>query len=83
MTATEVMQLRRPAMAGERLPVDPNAPKKTLQELMAEAARNPAPLGLDPDERPPFEELAQDAVLTKDGLESVSPSDNMGAGRWV
>lgn len=70
----------KPAMAGPR---DPDAKPKTLPELMAEAMRNPAPPGLGPDERPPFQELTQDAVLTKDGLDNVSPSDNMGAGRWM
>lgn len=70
-------------MAGERAPVDPDAPKKTLQQLMQEAAANPAPPGLPPEERPPFQELTQDAVLTKDGLDNVSPNDNMGAGRWM
>lgn len=73
----------RPAMAGERPPVDPNAPKKTLAQLMQEAAANPAPPGLGPDERPPFQELTQDAVLTKDGLDNVSPSDTQGPGRWM
>ena len=73
----------RPMMAGERAPVDPDAPKKTLQQLMQEAAANPAPPGLPPEERPPFQELTQDAVLTKDGLDNVSPSDSMGAGRWM
>ena len=75
----------RPLMAGEgpRAPVDPNAPKKTLAQMMQEAAANPAPPGLGPDERPPFQELTQDAVLTKDGLENISPGDSGGPGRWM
>ena len=73
----------RPLMAGEgpRAPVDPNAPKKTLQQMMQEAAANPAPPGLPPEERPPFQELTQDAVLSTDGLEHLAPNDTMGAGR--
>lgn len=73
----------RPAMAGERPPVDPNAPKKTLEQLMVEAARNPAPPGLPPEERPPFVELTQDQVLSTEGLDNVSPRDNMGPGRMM
>lgn len=74
---------QRPAMAGDRPPVDPNAPKKTLAQLMQEAAANPAPPGLPPEERPPFSELTQDQVLSTDGLDNVSPRDNMGPGRMI
>ena len=73
----------RPAMAGERPPADPNAPKKTLQQLMEEAKANPPPVGLPPEERPPFAELTQDQVLSTDGLDNVSPRDNMGPGRMM
>lgn len=78
-----VLEPKRPPMAGDRPPVDPNAPKKTLAQLMQEAAANPAPPGLPPEQRPPFEELTQDKVLSTDGLDNVSPRDNMGPGRMM
>lgn len=83
VTVATALPAARPAMAGERPPVDPNAKPKTLPELMAEAARNPAPPGLPPEERPPFEELTQAAVLSNDGLENLAPNDTMGPGRMM